>query len=32
MRIPTLDNKNVRVCNSCYDRQKLQQIVETQEA
>lgn len=32
MRIPTLDNKNVRVCNSCYERQKLQQIVETQEA
>lgn len=32
MRIPTLDNKNVRVCNSCYESQKLQQIVETQEA
>ena len=32
MRIPTLDNKNVRVCNQCYEQQRLQQIVETQEA
>lgn len=32
VRLPTLDNKNVRVCNPCYERQKLQQIVETLEA
>lgn len=32
MRIPSLDNKNVRVCNNCFGKQKLQQILETQEA